>query len=228
MEERSKDRIETPQLTLVRATLPLLEAEEAYYEACQRWRELPEEPHLRHQLKESLYREIITLYRKFKMLLGADAGEPSWADKGEPWPNSLEDFDPRDLTMLYLRSNPEWTWGMWYIVFKRLHSNDHAPICIGAGCFRGPPSHEGTVEIGYSILERYQCVDLATEAVGALVTHAFEDSRVRRVMAEAHARHVPTIRVLGKNGFRRTGLGRAPGCLLLQRDREVADEPSSR
>ena len=223
----SKDRVETPQLTLVRATLPLLEVEQAYLEACQRWADLREHLPLKDWPESELGQELRMLRSKFQRLLGADdLAEDSWARiinavTFEPWPQPLEDFDSRDLAMLYLRSNPEWRWGMWYLLFKRPLSSYAKTLCIGTCGFKGPPSLEGSVEIGYWLMDRYQAVDVAAEAVGALVVHAFEDSRVQRVKAEASARHVPTIRVLGKNGFRRMGRGRAPDSLLFERDREA-------
>lgn len=226
MRVRSKDRIETPQLTLVRATLPRLEAEQAYLEACQRWAELTETlPPA--EWPQELSEEIGELKCKFQALIGADSlAEASWdrilqADTGEPWPEPFLDFDSRDLTALHLRSDPEWRWGMWYLIFKRPLHHYQKTLCIGTCGFTGPPSIEGSVEIGYWLVDRYQAVDLASEAVGALVAHAFEDSRVQRVMAETSERHVPTIRVLGKNRFQRTGRGKAPGSLLFQRDREA-------
>jgi [ribosomal protein S5]-alanine N-acetyltransferase len=226
MTERSKDRIETPQLTLLRATLPLLRAEEAYVEAEQKWSDvrLPSECDLSQNV---VFQEWRTSSKRFRELLGAGIGQRSWdnvlqAIKGEAWPE-LDAFDSRDLAKLYLSSNPESRWGMWYILFKRPLSNYQPALLIGTSGFKSPPSSEGTVEIGYWILDRYQAIQLAAEAVGALVGHAFEDPRVQRVIARASARHIPTIRVLGKNGFLRTGArGGADGSLLFQRDREAA------
>ena len=78
------------------------------------------------------------------------------ADTVEPWPQPLDDFDSRDLAMLYLRSNPESRWGMWYLLFKRPLSSYAKTLCIGTCGFKGPPSLEGSVEIGYWIVDRYQ------------------------------------------------------------------------
>jgi len=220
-----KDRIETPQLILVRAILPILEAEQAFFEASHRWHESTKGLPLSEWPKneKELSRECWTLRERFQELLGAgDLADNSWdrllqAKKGEPWPEPPDDFDSRDLAMLSLRSNPESRWGMWYVLYKSICYERN--VCIGTCAFRAPPSAEGSVEIAYWIVDRYQAVDLIAEAVGALVNHAFEETRVQRVMAEASARHVPTIRVLGKNGFRRVGPGRAPGSLIFQRDR---------
>lgn len=226
MSERSKDRIETPQLTLVRATLPLLRAEEAYAEADRKWSDL-KLPLEGDPSQNEVLQECRASWGKFKELLGAGIGERSWDHafqglKGEPWPE-LDAFDSRDLAKLYLSSNPDSRWGMWYILFKRPLSNYEPALLIGTSGFKSPPSKEGIVEIGYWILDRYQAIQLAAEAVGALVGHAFEDPRVQRVIARASARHIPTIRVLGKNGFLRAGAdGGADGSLLFQRDREAA------
>lgn len=227
MTERSKDRIETPQLTLVRATIPLLTAEETYFEACHRWEERAENLPPKDWAQNELFQERQTSGRRFQELLGASFSGFDWgqiiaADLAQPWPQPLDDYDSRDLAMLYLRSSPESRWGMWYLVFKRPLNKFEKALLIGTCGFKGPPSKEGIVEIGYRIEERYQAVDLATEAVGALVAHAFEDPRVRHVMAETSAHHVPSIRVLGKSGFRRGGTGSGLGSLLFQRDREAA------
>ncbi len=220
----TKDRIETPQLVLVRATLPMLEAEQAYLEASQRWHEQIQGLPVSEWPKAD---KQIALRDRFQALLGVDRlAEATWRmpnlEASAPWPEPADDFDSRDLTMIYLKSSPEWRWGMWYLLLKSHVSAYAKSLCIGTCGFKSPPSADGSVEIGYWFVDRYQAVDLAAEMVGALVAHAFEDSRVRCVAAETSARHVPTIRVLGKNSFRRVGPGKASGSLLFRRDREIA------
>src|SRR5262249_31751694 len=117
MAQRPEDRIETPHLTLVRATLCLIEAEQAYFEALGRSTELP----LVDRARSKLPQDLPMFRSNFQALLGADGlAEATWPIAGfEPWPLPPRNFDSLELLVLYLSSNPEWRWGMWYILFNR-------------------------------------------------------------------------------------------------------------
>lgn len=54
---------------------------------------------------------------------------------------------------------------------------------IGLGGYAGPPTSDGSVEIGYSIAPSYQRQGLATELTLALVDFALANPGVSRVLA---------------------------------------------
>jgi RimJ/RimL family protein N-acetyltransferase len=122
------------------------------------------------------------------------------------WPPGENDQEGRDFLCRRLEEHPEavgflgWSW----LVRPEAGAPERRPLLIGGGGFKGPPDADGTIEIGYSIVEEYYGRGLATEAVGATLAWAFRDPRVRRVVAETLPNLRPSQRVLEKNGFVRT------------------------
>jgi ribosomal-protein-alanine N-acetyltransferase len=101
--------------------------------------------------------------------------------------------------------NPEGhEWGSLFFVEPR------ARVLVGFGGFKGPPSSDALVEIGYAIAPAFQGQGLATDAVGQMVRRAFEDATVRAVDAHTLGRANPSTRVLEKSGFRRVGEAHDP------------------
>jgi len=76
--------------------------------------------------------------------------------------------------------------------------------------FQGP-DESGSVEISYSILDCYQRLGFATEAVASLVGWAFSHYNVNEVCAETMPHLTQSIRVLEKNGFEYSGAGSEAG-----------------
>lgn len=71
---------------------------------------------------------------------------------------------------------------------------------VGDLCFKGlPPT--GAVEIGYGILDEFQCRGYATEAVAAAVAWAQHQPGVRCVEAETEPTNAASQCVLAKCGF---------------------------
>ncbi len=97
---------------------------------------------------------------------------------------------------------------------------------IGTCGFKGRPSQEGTVELGYSVLAEFQRGGLATEAVAALLDWAFIHRSVSAAIAETRPENVPSIRVIEKNRFRPAGPGREAGMSLYRLAR--ADHQAAR
>ena len=87
---------------------------------------------------------------------------------------------------------------MWMI---ELRDGTH----IGDLCFKGPGTN-GTVEIGYGVLEEYQGHGYAAEAVGAAVSWALQQPGVNRVEAETEPDNRASQRVLEKCGFLPSGV----------------------
>lgn len=86
----------------------------------------------------------------------------------------------------------------WWTYFP-IHTEDNQ--LIGSGGFAGSPSPQGTVEIGYEIIEAYRGKGLATEMVKGLVRHAFEHKRVHTVIAHTLGKENPSTSVLRKCNF---------------------------
>jgi [ribosomal protein S5]-alanine N-acetyltransferase len=66
---------------------------------------------------------------------------------------------------------------------------------------------DGLVEIGYSMLEMHQRQGYATEAVRGLLSWAFQNPEVQRVVADTLPGLTPSIRVMEKSGFAFVGDG---------------------
>jgi [ribosomal protein S5]-alanine N-acetyltransferase len=89
------------------------------------------------------------------------------------------------------------TWGSLFFVALEVHT------LVGFGGFKGSPSPDGVVEIGYAIAPAFRGQGLATEAVTQMVRRAFADVAVRAVDAHTLGHDNPSTRVLQKTGFRK-------------------------
>ena len=126
------------------------------------------------------------------------------------WPPPLFDQDAMDWMSKYLEKEADaGGWTFYFVVLPA--QGDDAPdaraTAIGGCGFKGKPSADGTVEIGYSMLPQFQRAGYATEAAGALVRWAFSHPQVARVIAETYPELRPSIRVMEKNNFRFIGDG---------------------
>jgi len=90
-------------------------------------------------------------------------------------------------------------WGSLFFV------EPNARTLVGLGGFKGPPSSDGVVEIGYAIAPAFQRRGLATEAVAQMVRRAFAAPGVRAVDAHTLGHENASTRVLEKSGFRKMG-----------------------
>jgi [ribosomal protein S5]-alanine N-acetyltransferase len=87
----------------------------------------------------------------------------------------------------------------WVHGFAIVHQETQA--VVGTAGFKGPPTAEGTVEIGYGVVRSYQGQGLATEAAEALVAFARGSDSVRLVRAHTLPESNASTRVLEKCGF---------------------------
>lgn len=85
-----------------------------------------------------------------------------------------------------------------------------ARTLVGFGGFKGPPSSDAVVEIGYAIAPAFRGQGLATDAVAQMVQRAFEDASVRAVDAHTLGHANPSTRVLEKSGFQKIGEANDP------------------
>ncbi|MGE5177322.1 MAG: GNAT family N-acetyltransferase [Hyphomicrobiales bacterium] len=145
---------------------------------------------------------------RFARLLGAHVSPG--------WPPPLNDEASMAFLHKMLEGRPDVVgWANWYWLL-RTDSGDGVPVAIGNGGFMGPPDEHGRVEIGYSVLETYQRRGLATEGVAALIAWAFEDPRVRGIVAQTRIDGRASQRVLEKTAFASAGAGREPGTLRFE------------
>jgi RimJ/RimL family protein N-acetyltransferase len=72
---------------------------------------------------------------------------------------------------------------------------------IGTCGFKGPPDKNGMVEIGYEVAKGFRNRGYATEIVEILVRIAFEDRKVKAILAHTLAEKNASVKVLKKCNF---------------------------
>jgi RimJ/RimL family protein N-acetyltransferase len=78
-------------------------------------------------------------------------------------------------------------------------------VVVGDLGWKGTPSSDGEVEIGYGLAAAYRGQGLATHAVGALVDWLRAQPTVLRVVAQTDPNNIASQRVLERLGFLVTG-----------------------
>jgi RimJ/RimL family protein N-acetyltransferase len=78
-------------------------------------------------------------------------------------------------------------------------------VLAGMGGYKGGPSREGIVEIGYAIAPELRGRGLATLATRLMLRRAFADPAITAVDAHTLAQENPSTRVLRKTGFTMIG-----------------------
>src|SRR5688572_16364113 len=86
----------------------------------------------------------------------------------------------------------------WWTYFP-IHKQDNK--LIGSGGYKGQPTPDGTVELGYEIAPDYRNQGLATEMTKGLMENAFRDERVNTIVAHTLGQNNPSTKVLQKCGF---------------------------
>ncbi len=144
----------------------------------------------------------------------------------DAWPPELT-HDVLDFFAHTLEQHPENVgWWAWYLVRDDGEFED--PLLIGGAGFKGPPTDDGVVEVGYSILPAYQGRGYATEAVRALIAWSLAVPRTLAVVAETFPEHVASRRVLEKVGMREAGAGEEPGAIRFQLSRGDVESADAR
>jgi RimJ/RimL family protein N-acetyltransferase len=139
----------------------------------------------------------------------------------EGWPPDLYDEAAIRYTLKRLLAKPEDAdWGFHYFLLRDVAYTHNSTTLVGCGGFKGPPTQDGTVEVGYSVVAQYRRRGIASEAVRAFTQRAFADTRVTRVIAETYPYLTPSIGVLKKCGFRFIGDGSEPGVIRYELRRE--------
>jgi ribosomal-protein-alanine N-acetyltransferase len=134
------------------------------------------------------------------------------AEVPDGWPPGEYDRDAQEFFRDRLQSGGDEVagWYGWYAVRR-----SDARV-IGAGGFMGPPTLEGEVEIGYSLLPEARGQGFATELVRALLEHALTHPEVRRVVAHTAEGNEASAAVLTRAGFSPAGPGAEPGQLRFE------------
>jgi [ribosomal protein S5]-alanine N-acetyltransferase len=133
---------------------------------------------------------------------------------GEGWPPPLCDVAARQRVRDSLIANPTiGGWTAWYWIQRKPR------VLVGVSGFKGRPIN-GVVEIGYTVLGRYQGRGFATEVVNAMVDWAYANG-AECVSAETLPELVASQRVLLKAGFAFIGEGSESGVLRFVRPRRV-------
>ena len=139
------------------------------------------------------------------------------------WPPPLNDRNSQRYHLEQLTTHPEAAgWWCWY--FLRAAAGPTPRTAIGNGGFKGPPAN-GLVDLGYSLLPEFQHHGYATEAVRALINWAFDHPQVQGIAAETLPELAPSIRVLERTGFVRTGSGTEPGTIRYELRRVFTGVP---
>ena len=123
--------------------------------------------------------------------------------RADDWPSeNLQGVLPLFLEALQDPANVGWL--SWYWVDRAENA------IVGGGGFKGQPSGEGVVEIGYETRPAYRRRGYASESVAALVDWALSQTGVRHVIAETAHGNAASIGVLRATGFKPAGTGSEP------------------
>ncbi len=130
------------------------------------------------------------------------------------WPPEF--LDPPSLRFTLDRLAEGGEQAGWWLHFVVLVDGVTGRTLIGSAGYKGPPSPDGTVEVGYGIVRDHQRRGYASEAVRGLLAHAFAVPAVQRIIAETLPELAPSIGVLRKCGFRLIGDGSEPGVIRFE------------
>ena len=112
------------------------------------------------------------------------------------WPQ----VDLLDVLTLQAAASPnDEPFGVWVIIERE------SATVVGDIGFMGPPGADRTVEIGYSVTPDRRGRGYATEAARALVDWALGQPQAGVVVAGCDRESAPSIRILERIGFIRTG-----------------------
>jgi ribosomal-protein-alanine N-acetyltransferase len=130
------------------------------------------------------------------------------------WPPEYLDASALEYTLARLAEGPEQAG--WWLHFVVLPHATAGRAVIGSAGYKGPPSADGTVEVGYGIVSEHHRRGYASEAVRGLLSRAFAVPAVKRVIAETYPALTGSIGVLRKCGFRLIGTGSEPDVIRFE------------
>lgn len=92
-----------------------------------------------------------------------------------------------------VKNNNNYIWHTFWL-FKMKNESKF----IGSACFKGEPSKNGDVEIGYGINKNYENRGYTTEAVKAMCEWALKQHHVTKVIAETEKDNFASHKILEK------------------------------
>jgi RimJ/RimL family protein N-acetyltransferase len=138
----------------------------------------------------------------------------------DEWPPEIL-ADALPIFLKWIEAAPALTgWYVWYAMMRapreasNMLTGDVGDILMASAGFKGPPQ-DCTVEIGYSVMPRFQGHGYATEMVRALIDWAYTQPGVLRIIAETTEDNIPSVRLLHRLGFVRTEPAVEPGHIRL-------------
>ena len=116
------------------------------------------------------------------------------------WPP--EHWEPHvfDFIQKQYRDSPETLGWHRYVVMQS------APATL-VGTLGAFPKGRTEAEVGYSILEPWRCMGLATEGLRALIAELLKSNRLESIVAQSFPWLLPSIRVMEKCGLTLAGPG---------------------
>lgn len=118
-------------------------------------------------------------------------------------PNKLDDTLEKEISIAWkfwlegVKRNP-FNY-IWYTRWEIILKNENK--IIGSCGFKGLPTIEGKVEVGYMINADYQNNGYMSEALSELINYAFRHERVKTVLAETPKENYSSHKVLLNNKF---------------------------
>ncbi len=98
-----------------------------------------------------------------------------------------------------VKDNEEMGWATYFPI----HKQDNT--LIGSCGYKGKPTEQGTVEIGYEIAPDYRNKGFATELAKGLISNAFAENSVKIIIAHTLPEENASTKILTKCGFVKTG-----------------------
>ena len=134
-----------------------------------------------------------------EILQSAIAGNDSLAQKlGVIVPDGWTEFGIGALQYAQKKlaaNTDEKGWWTYFPILKKQNK------LIGSGGYKGKPTSEGIVELGYEIAPAYRNRGFASEMANGLIENAFQDERVKLIVAHTLGEENPSTKVLKKCGF---------------------------
>jgi len=122
----------------------------------------------------------------------------------QDWPAGLNDAQSQQYMIDRMKREGESDFNGWYIVVRE-------PRAVIGNCGFKTLAQDGSVEVGYSVLEAYQRNGYCTEAIRALIARAFTHPKVDRVAAQTFPHLTPSLRVMAKCCMTLVGEGQEDG-----------------
>ena len=135
----------------------------------------------------------------------------------ETWPPPLNDANSLQWTLQKLQANPDASgFFAWYVILIQ----EEKRRLVGIAGVTGPPDQAGAIEVGYSVVEKFQRQGIGTEAMRALIQWVFEHRAVQMVTAQTFPELRPSIKVMERCGMIFLGAGSEPGTIRYGITRE--------